>query len=320
MNKNTDYFGIDISKSTFDVYNDVHGHHQFKNDKTGFKLFSKLLQKNAHCIMEATGYYHFPLACYLIANNIAITVENPLKIKRFVQMKLSKIKTDKADSKFIWEYAQINELKLWKVPNMEAKQLLSLIDTYQKQSTQIKNKIHGEGAMGSPSKLVVQSLKRSLKNIQKEIEKVEGALEKIVKVEDSDALARLQTIPGMGKKTALMLIVLTDNFRDFESASQLCSFAGLTPIIRTSGSSIRGRERISKMGNPKLRNLLFMCSFNACKCNKQCRDLYERIVAKGKSKKLALIAVCSKLLKQAFGIMKSGLCYDPNFKSTLAKS
>ncbi len=61
-----------------------------------------------------------------------------------------------------------------------------------------------------------------------------------------------------------------------------------------------------------------MCSFNACKCNKQCKDLYERIVAKGKSKKLALIAVCSKLLKQAFGIMKSGLCYDPNFKSALA--
>jgi len=319
MHKITDYFGIDISKSTFDVYNDVHGHHQFKNDKSGYKLFSKLLKENPHCIMEATGYYHFPLACYLMDNNIAVTVENPLKIKRFVQMKLSKIKTDKADSKFIWEYAQTNDLKLWKVPNMEAKQLLSLVDTYQKQSTQIKNKIHGEGAMGSPSRLVIQSLKRSLKTIQKEIEKVEGALEEIIKVEDSDALARLQTIPGLGKKTALMLIVLTDGFRDFETSGQLCSFAGLTPITKTSGSSIRGRERISKMSNPKLRNLLFMCSFNACKCNSECKKLYDRIVAKGKSKKLALIAVCNKLLKQAFGIMKSGLCYDPNFKSVLAR-
>lgn len=318
MNKSTNYFGIDISKSTFDVYNDVEGHHQFKNDKSGYKLFSKLLLESSHCIMEATGYYHFPLACYLMENKFTVTVENPLKIKRFVQMKLSKIKTDKADSKFIWEYAQMNELKLWKVPNMEAKQLLSLIDTYQKQSTQLKNKIHGEGAMGSPSKLVISSLKRSLKSVQKEIEKIELALEEIVKAEDSDGLARLQTIPGMGRKTALMLIVLTDGFRDFETASQLCSFAGLTPIIKTSGSSIRGRERISKMGNPKLRNLLFMCSFNACKCNEACRKLYERIVAKGKSKKLALIAVCNKLLKQAFGIMKSGLCYDPNYKSTLA--
>jgi len=71
------------------------------------------------------------------------------------------------------------------------------------------------------------------------------------------------------------------------------------------------------MGNPKLRNLLFMCSFNACKYNKACRELYERIVAKGKSKKLALIAVCNKLLKQAFAIVKSGLPYDADYKSTL---
>lgn len=320
MNKNTDYYGIDISKSTFDVYNEKAGHHQFKNDKTGFKTFVDFLDKNSHCIMEATGYYHYPLACFLVNNSIDVTVENPLKIKRFVQMKLSKVKTDKADAKFIWEYGVVNDLKFWKVPNMEAKQLLSLIDTYQKQSTQLKNKIHGEGAMGSPSKIVLQSLKRSLKNVQKEILKIEGALEEIVKTEDSDALARLQTIPGLGKKTALMLLIVTDHFRDFEKASQLCSFAGLTPIIRQSGSSVRGKARISKMGHPKLRNLLFMCSFNACKCNRECRNLYERIVAKGKSKKLALIAVCNKLLKQAFGIMKSGLCYDPNFKSVLAQN
>ena len=90
--------------------------------------------------------------------------------------------------------------------------------------------------------------------------------------------------------------------------------------IRQSGSSIKGRQRISKIGNQKLRNLLFMCSFNACKYNKACKDLYERIVAKGKSKKLALIAVCNKLLKQAFAIAKLGLIYDAEYKSTLVKN
>ena len=121
----------------------------------------------------------------------------------------------------------------------------------------------------------------------------------------------------MGSKTALLLIVLTDGFNRFENAKQLCSYAGITPIIRQSGSSIRGRSRISKMGNQKLRNLLFLCSFSACKYNKACRELYNRIVAKGKSKKLALIAVCNKLLKQAFAIIESGLPYDDNFVSTL---
>ena len=79
-----------------------------------------------------------------------------------------------------------------------------------------------------------------------------------------------------------------------------------------------GRSRITKMGNAKLRNLLFMCSFSACKHNKACREIYERIIAKGKSKKLALIAVCNKLLKQAFAIAKSGLPYNEKFVSKLA--
>ncbi len=115
----------------------------------------------------------------------------------------------------------------------------------------------------------------------------------------------------------LILIVLTDGFERFKSASELCSYSGLTPIIRQSGTSVNGRPRISKIGNKKLRNLLFMCSFNACKYNKACREVYERIVAKGKSKKLALMAVCNKLLKQSFAIAKSGLPYDENYRSVL---
>ena len=121
----------------------------------------------------------------------------------------------------------------------------------------------------------------------------------------------------MGVKTALFLIVVTDGFNKFETSKQLCSYAGITPTIRQSGSSIRGRSRISKMGNQKMRNLLFLCSFSACKYNKGCREIYERIVSKGKSKKLALIAVGNKLLKQAFAIAKSGLPYDENFVSKL---
>tara|TARA_Y100001968_G_scaffold218657_1_gene201328 strand:+ start:342 stop:677 length:336 start_codon:yes stop_codon:yes gene_type:complete len=108
-------------------------------------------------------------------------------------------------------------------------------------------------------------------------------------------------------------------FTKFEKASQLCSYVGITPTIRESGSSIRGRSRISKVGNKKLCNLLFLCAFNACKYNKGCREIYQRIVAKGKSKKLALIAVTNKLLKQAFAIAKSGLPYDENYASVLAK-
>jgi len=161
----------------------------------------------------------------------------------------------------------------------------------------LKNKIHGEEVLGNPSLFVVRSLKRSLKSTKKEMKTLEEKLLKLVKELHQDLLTRLETIPGIGRKTAIMLIVLTDGFKRFTSASELCSYSGLTPMIRQSGSSVKGRARISKIGNKKLRNLLFMCSFNACKYNKACRELYERIVAKGKSKKLALIAVCNKLMK-----------------------
>ena len=317
------YFGIDISHLVFDVTDSDGHYYQFKNNASGFKKFVKLLNLDSHCVMEATGYYHYQLAYHLLEFGIKVSVENPLAVKRFIQMKLSKIKTDKSDSKLICEYAEQVELKLWKgntKVELECLQITRALAIYTKQSTMLKNKLHGEAVLGAPSKAVIRSLKRNLKQVVKEIKTLEDRLLGLVKQVHQNLLTRLKTIPGIGPKTAITLVVLTGGFERFTSASELCSYAGLTPVIRQSGSSVKGRPRISKIGNQKLRNLLFMCSFNACKCNKACRDLYERIVAKGKSKKLALIAVCNKLLKQAFAIAKSGLMYDETYRSTLVKN
>ncbi len=323
INKDIKYFGIDISHLVFDVTDSDGNYYQFKNNGAGFKKFTKLLNSNCHCVMEATGYYHYQLAYHLLESGIRVSVENPLAVKRFIQMKLSKIKTDKSDSKLICDYANQVDLKLWQGSSkveMECLQITRALSVYTKQSTMLKNKLHGEAVLGHPSKVVVTSLKRSLRQLQKEIKDLEDKLLVLVKQTHQDLLTRLKTIPGIGPKTAIMLVVLTGGFDRFTSASELCSYAGLTPVIRQSGSSVKGRPRISKIGNQKLRNLLFMCSFNACKYNKACRDLYERIVAKGKSKKLALIAVCNKLLKQALAIAKSGLIYEDTYRSTLVKN
>ncbi|WP_255569744.1 transposase [Cellulophaga sp. HaHa_2_95] len=105
----------------------------------------------------------------------------------------------------------------------------------------------------------------------------------------------------------------------FTTASQLCSYVCITPTIRESGSSVRGRARISKVGNKKFRKLLFLCSFNACKHNKFCRAVYERIVNQEQQKKLALIAVANKLGKQSYAIATSGRPYDERYFSVLPK-
>lgn len=321
MNKDSKIYGVDISKSVFDVYSDATGHVQLKNDCKGFKSFLKALPKTALVVMEATGYYHYRLAQFLHKNGVSVSVVNPLSVKRFIQMKLAKVKTDKSDAKAICEYGKMNKLPLYSAltdVHSECLQLFRLLDNYLKQRTATKNKLHGEEALGIPSRFVYHSLKRQEKHLNKEIQQLEQRLLELVKQENQHQLTLLKGIPGMGVKTALCLVVVTDGFNKFETASQLCSYVGITPTIRESGSSIRGRSRISKVGNKKLRNLLFLCAFSACKHNKACREIYERIVAKGKSKKLALIAVANKLLKQAFAIAKSGLPYDENFVSKLA--
>jgi transposase len=321
MNKDRKIYGIDISKNVFDVYCQTTGHVQLNNDEKGFKSFLKHLPKTALVVMEATGYYHYRLAQFLHKNGVRVSVVNPLSVKRFIQMKLSKVKTDKSDAKAICQYGEITDLPLYNAltdVHAECLQLFRLLDNYIKQRTATKNKLHGEDVLGIPSQFVYRSLKRQLKHLDKEIGMLEQRLLELVKQDQQHQLTLLKSIPGMGVKTALFLIVATDGFKKFETASQLCSYVGITPTIRESGSSVRGRSRISKVGNKKLRNLLFLCAFSACKHNKACREIYERIVAKGKSKKLALIAVANKLLKQAFAIAKSGLPYDENFVSKLA--
>ena len=313
MRKKRGCIGIDISKRVFDVVDENGDHVVYSNDYKGFKLFLKRVSKTSYCVMEATGYYYSQLAYFLLEHEVAVSVVNPLSVKRFIQMKLVKVKTDKADAKQIQLYGESVDLDLWKGQSKhqrESLQIMRLLDIYVKQSTMLKNKLEGEEALGMPSKDVLRSIRRSLKSLEKEVKILEVRLEGLVKADHQELLTVLQSIPGVGKKTSVMLAVITDGFDRFGRASELCSYAGITPVIRESGSSVRGKAHISKVGNGKLRNLLFMCSFTASKHNKGCRELYHRLVAKGKSKKLALLAVCNKLLKQAFALAKSKLFYD----------
>ncbi len=321
MNKSTIFVGIDISKDTFDIHDGVEGHFQFRNDLKGFALFAKRLKPGHWCVMEATGCYHQRLAIYLYEMGVHVTVVNPLVIKRFIQMKLNHVKTDRSDAMMICRYGQEQPLALWSPEAsyiVDCKRLQSTIRLYFKQRTALKNMFHSLSYSGSAKGKLVRSLRRGIKHLDKEIGLLESEMEAVIRSNEQDLYSRLNTIPGIGRKTAMILIVSTNGFRSFQSAGQVSSFFGLAPNERSSGSSIRGKTRISKIGDPLLRNHLFLCSFTACVHNPQCKALYDRIVAKGKSKKLALIAVCNKLIKQAYGISKSGLDYDRNYVGRLS--
>jgi transposase len=132
MNKYNETFGVDISKDVFDVHGSTVGHDQYKNDQSGFRKFLKELPDNSLVVMEATGYYHYRLAQFLYKNGVTVSVVNPLSVKRFIQMKLTKIKTDKSDAKAICEYALSNEVPLYSAftdVQAECLQLFRLMDS-----------------------------------------------------------------------------------------------------------------------------------------------------------------------------------------------
>lgn len=318
MSKDKNYVGIDVSKSDLDVSFSSGEHRKFSNDTKGFQKLLKALPLRAHCVMEQTGRYHQQLAHFLFANKINVSVVNALTIKRFIQMRLKITKTDKADARMIREYGAWDSPALWSPPAayiVHCKELRQLVSLLLKQSTALKNQRHSIELSGATGGLALRIIKKKLKAIKAEVKMLEEEMETLIKTNEGDLVSHISSIPGVGQKTAMALVVSTNAFRDFENSNQLSSYFGLAPTMRLSGSSIRGRSRISKAGDKDVRNLLFMCSFTACKHNKACVALYQRIVNKGKSPKLALIAVTNKLLKQALAIAKSGIQYDQNYKS-----
>ena len=116
MNKYTEIYGMDISKDVFDVMDSTGTYIQYPNGPKGFGQLSKKLPKGSLVVMEATGYYHYRLAQYLYEHGHCVSVVNPLSVMRFIQMKLSKVKTHKSDARAIREYAQVHEVLLYTGP------------------------------------------------------------------------------------------------------------------------------------------------------------------------------------------------------------
>lgn len=312
--------GIDVSKQTFDAWTQVKGHQSFENNKEGFKAFLKWI-KAGHCVMESTSTYHMQLALYLYEKGMQVSVVNPLPVKRFMQMRLQRSKTDKSDAKMLAAYGEYEQPKLWEPAPaymQEGKQILGVLELYTRQQTALKNKLDNLKSGGLKTGVMITSIKLQIKRIKGEILKLESELQSLLKDHAQKEMTQLMSIPGIGKKTASMLLVYSNSFKDFEEYRQFIAYVGLCPVHRQSGTSVKGRSYISKKGNKTLRNHLFLCSFTACLHNPQCKALYDRLVAKGKSKKLALIAVANKLIKQSFGIIKNDLIYDPNYVSRKA--
>jgi transposase len=323
MQTQTNYTGIDISKSFFDVaflQAERYAYHKFSNDRNGFNALLKVLPENSKVVMEASGPYYLQLACFLQDAGLAVSVINPLVIRRFSQMRMSRAKTDKKDAKMIAEYGKTEQPVLWQKPAQHMitlQQTEALLSRLQIEHTALSNQLESFDSSGMLTKQLRKEISRELLHKDQLIKKLLKQMEHIAQAHYSDMLANLESIPGIGRKTAMMLTVLSGGFNRFEDYRKLSSYIGICPRIFESGTSVKGKARICKMGMSRIRAMLYLCSWSAKRCNKACRDLYERLIVKGKPKKLALIAVANKLLKQAFAIAKQQTKYNENYSNII---
>jgi transposase len=313
--------GLDISKKTFDAalpHKEGYLSQRYNNEMEGFKQLIRDLPSGAHCVMEATGPYYLRLATWLFANGVKVSVVNPLVIKRFSQMRLLRAKTDRADAKMIAAYGKAEEPTIWKPSQdwvMELQQLEAVLEQYDRQRTALLNQTEAFTQSGAGSGKALKLVKQSLRHLDKQTACAEKLMEQLIDEQHHDLLKRLSTIPGIGNKTAIMLIVITDGFSKFSNAKQISSYIGLCPRIVESGTSVKGKSKICKLGMSRIRRLLYLCSWSAIKCNLRCKQMYHRLIEKGKPRMIALIAVANKLLKQAFAIAKNNTIYQENFQS-----
>lgn len=318
QNSSLKLVGIDVSKDSLDIaIKNQNGYKSLKVDNTvkGFEQLGNQIDIESHCLMEATGPYYLPLACWLYDQGYKVSVLNPLVIKKYSQMRMIRAKTDKADARIIAEYGERQELSLWKPSEdyiYELKQLSALLEQLINQRGVLLKQQKSFAASGKHYASVEEVFIRSIGELNQQVKVVEARMNDLVNQYHGELFKKLSTIPGIGIKTATMLIVISGGFDKFSSAKKLASYIGLCPRIYQSGQ-MKGKDKICKMGMSGIRAMLYLCSWSAKKCNPGCKNLYDRMVEKGKAKKVALIAVANKLLKQAFAIAKNNTEFDKNY-------
>jgi len=292
-----EYIGIDISKDCFDAFHRGLGNRQFSNDEKGYHSLMKWVSESeVHCVMEASGPYYLRLSAWLHDRKIPVSIINPLVIRRFCQMNLQRAKTDKKDAQAIASFAVMTNPSAWKPAIEEVqqiRQLLSVLEQLSKQLTATRNAEEALFHHPKMNKKAYQSLEQVKKVQQEQIQQLEKEINQLTEKNFGAQVKQLTSIPGIGKKTATMLIVITDGFTRFNHKKQLVAYVGLSPRIFQSGKTVNRKPRIAKMGMGEIRRLLFMCSFQAIRSKRSMQTALPTIESKREGGKSG-ISCCSK--------------------------
>ena len=318
------YLGIDIAKRTFDavlLQPERTRHRQFATTAAGFAQLHSWLRDHApasiHAGLEATSRYGDAIALFLHQHGVCVSVINPARTHAFAQSELARTKTDKADAALIARFVASQHPPAWTPPPPEQRQLQAFVrrlDALQAMRQQERNRLDLEEA----TSLLREFITAHLTQLEDQIRQVQQRLRVHLRahpvLQQREAL--LQSIPGIGECTALKLLAELPSPLQCRNARQAAAYAGLCPRHRESGSSVRGKTHLSKTGNARLRKALYLPAVVAMRYNPILREFAQRLLERGKPKMAVVGAVMRKLLHQAFGVLKHGQPFDPNYART----
>ena len=314
--------GLDVAKLKFNACLIREGgklrHKVFPNDPAGFAQLSDWLNKQGveqvHACLEATGTYGDSLANYLHGREHRVSVVNPAATKAYAQSHLSRTKTDRVDAALIAGFCLERRPPAWQPPAPELRELQALVrrlDSLVEMRTMEENRL----SSGITVEAVRESVEELLAHLSEQIKRTEQLIRDHIDCHPGLKRQRelLDSIPGIGEATAAALLAGVPDIKEYRSARQAAAFAGLVPRERQSGSSVRGRVRLSKIGNSRLRKALYFPAVTALRCSPFFQEWAEGLRRRGKSKMAVIGAVMRKLVHLAYGVLKSERPFDPEW-------
>lgn len=329
------FLGIDMAKKTFQTALTLDGVNmlemEVENSSKAIRAYFQELRKKFNfsplqliVCLEHTGIYSYPLLDYLVKSGVKICVEPALQIKQSQGMKRGK--NDVVDARRIAQYVYKNrqELRFWQPQRtivQKLKALLVVRERLVRTRVQLQTPINESQDYLEESlrKTIIKTCQSTLKALAMDISKVEQEIDLLIK-QDTSLKQQVQwatSVPGVGRIIALNFIVASGEFEKISDVKKFACYAGVAPFEHSSGSSIRGKTRVSKMANMTMKKLLNLGAMSAIRHCQELKTFYQRKVAEGKNKMSVLNAVRNKLISRVFVCVKNKRTYQKVYQHAL---
>lgn len=313
----TVFIGIDIAKSSFHAHTIGSQKLSFDapNTDKGFERLHKAVTQDAQVMLaiEATSTYHTALADWAHAQGWQVFVLNPAKLKHYVRSQRTTHKDDAIDARLIAQYVSKHheQLHAYRPQSLAHRQLRALSRRREQLTKMMTQESNRQGHLEAHSQLASQSHQRLMKCLKEELEQVQADIQKLCAKDE--VLKRkhklLCQVPMVGCVIASALLAELGDVGRFKDAKEVTAWAGLVPLHERSGSSVNRGGKLSRQGNRRIRQLLYMAAMGAMRCKAWQPWILKR-QNNGKQGKKLLVAIMDKLLRICWGMLKHDTKFD----------